>query len=136
MHILRDRGAGILCLIKNERRINVFTNKKINLPIIPMVPKLEPEELFEHGPKMEAWFEALNARKKALENVIGSTIASLYVDPTDTEHFIIVSPCTKGTYKYQLTKFDGVGPVYDCQRDDPEEIANEIPTKYVLADIT
>lgn len=50
-------------MIKNERRINVFTNKKINLPIIPMVPKLEPEELFEHGPKMEAWFEALNARK-------------------------------------------------------------------------
>lgn len=114
----------------------MFINKKVNLPIIPIVPKLRPEELFEHGPKMDAWFEALNARKKAIRDVIDTTIASLYVDSKDPEHFIIVSPCTKGGHKYQLTKFDKLGPVYDCQRDNAEEIANEIPTRYVLADVT
>ena len=40
----------------------------------------------------------------------------------ELKEFVIVSPCTDGVHKYQLTKFDKYGPVYDVRRDDEAEI--------------
>lgn len=53
----------------------------------------------------------------------------------DAEEFVIVSPCTDGVYRYQLTKFDKFGPVYDEKRNDKREIAKGIPNSYVVVEV-
>ena len=73
-------------------------------------------------------------RRMAITNLIEHTAASMYAKDCqkNAEEFIIVSPCTDGIYRYQLTKFDKFGPVYDVRRDDAAEIAKEIPNSYGL----
>lgn len=84
----------------------------------------------------EKWYNLLYQRRMAIVNLIENTAASMYAKncQKNTEDFVIVSPCTDGIYKYQLTKFDKLGPVYDVRRDDAEEIAKEIPNSYGLVE--
>lgn len=105
------------------------------IPRLPVVPKLTPGEIFESKQKAEEWFKAVQARKKMLEVLISKTNATLYLDPHNEKNYIIVSPSTKG-YRFQLTKFDKEGAMYDCQRNNAEDIANEIPLHYILAEIS
>lgn len=89
--------------------------QKDNFPKIPPLPHITGKELFEDDKKAEEWFHALTLRRAALANLIASTQASMYSKDgsPDAEEFVIVSPCTDGVYRYQLTKFDKFGPVYD-----------------------
>lgn len=99
--------------------------QKDNFPKIPPLPHITGKELFEDDKKAEEWFHALTLRRAALANLIASTQASMYSKDgsPDAEEFVIVSPCTDGVYRYQLTKFDKFGPVYDEKRNDEREIA-------------
>lgn len=111
--------------------------QKHNFPQIPPLPHISGKELFEDDKKAEEWFHALAMRRAALADLIASTQASMYSKDgsTDAEEFVIVSPCTDGVYRYQLTKFDKYGPVYDEKRDDEKEIAKGIPNSYVVAEM-
>ena len=75
-------------------------------------------------------------RRIAITNLIENTAASMYTKDCkrDAEEFIIVSSCTDGIYRYQLTKFDKFGPIYDVRRDDAAEIVKEIPNSYGLVE--
>lgn len=110
--------------------------KKKNLPKIPELPDISAKELFRDRDMAKEWFRILQKRKETLKNVISSTSASMYSKSGREESkFIIVSPCTDGIYKYQLTAFDEAGPVYDVRRDNVESLLNEIPHHYKLVDI-
>ena len=103
---------------KNMRKnINAQSGKQQD--ILPL-PHISAKTLFED--------------KQEAENLIENTAASMYTKgcKKNAEEFIIVSPCTDGIYRYQLTKFDKFGPVYDVRRDDAAEIAKEIPNSYGL----
>lgn len=95
---------------------------------------ISAKTLFEDKREAEKWYTLLYQRRIAITNLIKNTAASMYTKDCkrDAEEFIIVSPCTDGIYKYQLTKFDKLGPVYDVRRDDAAEIAKEIPNSYGL----
>ena len=110
--------------------------QKDNFPKIPPLPHITGKELFEDDKKAEEWFHALALRRAALANLIASTQASMYSKDgsPDAEEFVIVSPCTDGVYRYQLTKFDKFGPVYDEKRNDKREIAKGIPNSYVVVE--
>ena len=101
--------------------------------ILPL-PHISAKTLFEDKREAEKWYTLLYQRRIAITNLIKNTAASMYTKDCkrDAEEFIIVSPCTDGIYKYQLTKFDKLGPVYDVRRDDAAEIAKEIPNSYGL----
>lgn len=101
--------------------------------ILPF-PHISAKTLFEDKREAEKWYTLLYQRRIASTNLIKNTAASMYTKDCkrDAEEFIIVSPCTDGIYKYQLTKFDKLGPVYDVRRDDAAEIAKEIPNSYGL----
>ena len=103
--------------------------QKDNFPKIPPLPHITGKELFEDDKKAEEWFHALTLRRAAQ--------ASMYSKDgsPDAEEFVIVSPCTDGVYRYQLTKFDKFGPVYDEKRDDEREIAKGIPNSYVVVEV-
>ena len=88
-----------------------------NLPQVPKLPYISGKTLFEDDEKAKEWFEILQKRKAVLKE------------------FVIVSPCTDGVHKYQLTKFDKYGPVYDVRRDDEAEIVKEIPNSYGVVDV-
>ena len=111
--------------------------QKDNFPKIPPLPHITGKELFEADNKAEEWFNALTLRHAALANLIASTQASMYSKDgsPDAEEFIIVSPCTDGVHRYQLTKFDKYGPMYDEKRDDEKEIAKGIPNSYVVVEV-
>ena len=111
--------------------------QKDNFPKIPPLPHITGKELFEDDKKAEEWFHALTLRRAALANLIASTQASMYSKDgsPDAEEFVIVSPCTDGVYRYQLTKFDKFGPVYDEKRNDEREIAKGIPNSYVVVEV-
>lgn len=101
--------------------------------ILPL-PHISAKTLFEDKREAEKWYTLLYQRRIAITNLIKNTAASMYTKDCkrDAEEFIIVSPCTDGIYKYQLTKFDKLGPVYDVRRDDAAKIAKEIPNSYGL----
>lgn len=101
--------------------------------ILPL-PHISAKTLFEDKREAEKWYTLLYQRRIAITNLIKNTAASMYTKDCkrDAEEFIIVSSCTDGIYKYQLTKFDKLGPVYDVRRDDAAEIAKEIPNSYGL----
>lgn len=101
--------------------------------ILPL-PHISAKTLFEDKREAEKWYTLLYQRRIAITNLIENTAASMYTKDCkrDAEEFIIVSPCTDGIYRYQLTKFDKFGPVYDVRRDDAAEIAKEIPNLYGL----
>lgn len=101
--------------------------------ILPL-PHISAKTLFEDKQEAEKWYTLLYHRRIAITNLIENTAASMYTKDCkrDAEEFIIVSPCTDGIYRYQLTKFDKFGPVYDVRRDDAAEIAKEIPNSYGL----
>lgn len=101
--------------------------------ILPL-PHISAKTLFEDKREAEKWYTLLYQRRIAITNLIKNTAASMYTKDCkrDAKEFIIVSPCTDGIYKYQLTKFDKLGPVYDVRRDDAAEIAKEIPNSYGL----
>lgn len=103
--------------------------------ILPL-PHISAKTLFEDEQEAEKWYNLLYQRRMAIVNLIENTAASMYAKncQKNTEDFVIVSPCTDGIYKYQLTKFDKLGPVYDVRRDDAEEIAKEIPNSYGLVE--
>lgn len=111
--------------------------QKDNFPKIPPLPHITGKEWFEDDKKAEEWFHALALRRAALANLIASTQASMYSKDgsPDAEEFVIVSPCTDGVYRYQLTKFDKFGPVYDEKRNDKREIAKGIPNSYVVVEV-
>lgn len=111
--------------------------QKDNFPKIPPLPHITGKELFEDGKKAEEWFHALTLRRAALANLIALTQASMYSKDgsPDAEEFVIVSPCTDGVYRYQLTKFDKFGPVYDEKRNDEREITKGIPNSYVVVEV-
>lgn len=111
--------------------------QKDNFPKIPPLPHITGKELFEDDKKAEEWFHALTLRRAALANLIALTQASMYSKDgsPDAEEFVIVSPCTDGVYRYQLTKFDKLGPVYDEKRNDEREIAKGIPNSYVVVEV-
>lgn len=117
---------------KNMRKnINAQSGKQQD--ILPL-PHISAKTLFEDKREAEKWYTLLYQRRIAITNLIKNTAASMYTKDCkrDAEEFIIVSPCTDGIYKYQLTKFDKLGPVYDVRRDDAAEIAKEIPNSYGL----
>lgn len=117
---------------KNMRKnINAQSGKQQD--ILPL-PHISAKTLFEDKREAEKWYTLLYQRRIAITNLIKNTAASMYAKDCkrDAEEFIIVSPCTDGIYKYQLTKFDKLGPVYDVRRDDAAEIAKEIPNSYGL----
>ena len=62
-------------------------------------------------------------------------IGNIKKENEELKEFVIVSPCTDGVHKYQLTKFDKYGPVYDVRRDDEAEIVKEIPNSYGVVDV-
>ena len=101
--------------------------------ILPL-PHISAKTLFEDKREAEKWYTLLYQRRIAITNLIKNTAASMYTKDCkrDAEEFIIVSPCTDGIYKYQLTKFDKLGPVCDVRREDAAEIAKEIPNSYGL----
>ena len=101
--------------------------------ILPL-PHISAKTLFEDKQEAEKWYTLLYQRRMAITNLIEHTAASMYAKDCkkNAEEFIIVSPCTDGIYRYQLTKFDKFGPVYDVRRDDAAEIAKEIPNSYGL----
>ena len=117
---------------KNMRKnINAQSGKQQD--ILPL-PHISAKTLFEDKQEAEKWYTLLYQRRIAIVNLIENTAASMYTKgcKKNAEEFIIVSPCTDGIYKYQLTKFDKFGPVYDVRRDDAAEIAKEIPNSYGL----
>lgn len=117
---------------KNMRKnINAQSGKQQD--ILPL-PHISAKTLFEDKREAEKWYTLLYQRRIAITNLIKNTTASMYTKDCkrDAEEFIIVSPCTDGIYRYQLTKFDKLGPVYDVRRDDAAEIAKEIPNSYGL----
>lgn len=117
---------------KNMRKnINAQSGKQQD--ILPL-PHISAKTLFEDKREAEKWYTLLYQRRIAITNLIKNTAASMYTKDCkrDAEEFIIVSPCTDRIYKYQLTKFDKLGPVYDVRRDDAAEIAKEIPNSYGL----
>lgn len=117
---------------KNMRKnINAQSGKQQD--ILPL-PHISAKTLFEDKREAEKWYTLLYQRRIAITNLIKNTAASMYTKDCkrDAEEFIIVSPCTDGIYRYQLTKFDKLGPVYDVRRDDAAEIAKEIPNSYGL----
>ena len=97
--------------------------QKDNFPKIPPLPHITGKELFEDDKKAEEWFHALTLRRAALANLIALTQASMYSKDgsPDAEEFVIVSPCTDSVYRYQLTKFDKFGPVYDEKKMTKEK---------------
>lgn len=117
---------------KNMRK-NINTQSGKQQDILPL-PHISAKTLFEDKREAEKWYTLLYQRRIAITNLIKNTAASMYTKDCkrDAEEFIIVSPCTDGIYKYQLTKFDKLGPVYDVRRDDAAEIAKEIPNSYGL----
>lgn len=111
-----------------------------NLPQIPKLPYISGKTLFEDDEKAREWFEILQKRKIALYELVKNTTASMYArneltESEELKEFVIVSPCTDGVHKYQLTKFDKYGPVYDVRRDDEAEIVKEIPNSYGVVDV-
>lgn len=117
---------------KNMRKnINAQSGKQQD--ILPL-PHISAKILFEDKQEAEKWYTLLYQRCIAIVNLIENTAASMYTKgcKKNAEEFIIVSPCTDGIYRYQLTKFDKFGPVYDVRRDDAAEIAKEIPNSYGL----
>ena len=111
-----------------------------NLPQVPKLPYILGKTLFEDDEKAKEWFEILQKRKAVLCKIVINTTASMYARNELTENeelkeFVIVSPCTDGVHKYQLTKFDKYGPVYDVRRDDEAEIVKEIPNSYGVVDV-
>ena len=114
-----------------RKNINAQSGKQQD--ILPL-PHISAKTLFEDKREAEKWYTLLYQRRIAITNLIKNTAASMYTKDCkrDAEEFIIVSPCTDGIYKYQLTKFDKLGPVYDVRRDDAAEIAKEIPNSYGL----
>lgn len=117
---------------KNMRKnINAQSGKQQD--ILPL-PHISAKTLFEDKQEAEKWYTLLYQRRIAIVNLIENTAASMYTKgcKKNAEEFIIVSPCTDGIYRYQLTKFDKFGPVYDVRRDDAAEIAKEIPNSYGL----
>lgn len=119
---------------KNMRKdINVQSKKQQD---IPPLPHISAKILFEDKQEAEKWYNMLHHRRMAIMNLIEHTAASMYAKDgqKNAEEFIIISPCTDGIYRYQLTKFDKLGPVYDVRRDDAAEIAKEIPNSYGLVE--
>ena len=117
---------------KNMRKnINAQSGKQQD--ILPL-PHISAKILFEDKQEAEKWYTLLYQRRIAIVNLIENTAASMYTKgcKKNAEEFIIVSPCTDGIYRYQLTKFDKFGPVYDVRRDNAAEIAKEIPNSYGL----
>lgn len=112
-------------------------NKAKDLPQIPSLPHISGQTLFKDNKKAEEWFELLHQRQAALMHLISTTQASMYAKAgnENAEEFIIVSPCTDGIYKYQLTKFDKYGPAYDVRRNEEKEIVKEIPNSYDVIDV-
>ena len=111
-----------------------------NLPQVPKLPYISGKTLFEDDEKAKEWCEILQKRKAVLCKLVRNTTASMYARNELTENeelkeFVIVSPCTDGVHKYQLTKFDKYGPVYDVRRDDEAEIVKEIPNSYGVVDV-
>lgn len=111
-----------------------------NLPQVPKLPYISGKTLFEDDEKAKEWFEILQKRKAVLCKLVRNTTASMYARNELTENeelkeFVIVSPCTDGVHKYQLTKFDKYRPVYDVRRDDEAEIVKEIPNSYGVVDV-
>lgn len=102
-----------------------------NLPHIPEVLQITSKELFFDEELAGKWYQSISERKAAIACAIGIYTALKFTDPENPDKFQIVSPSTKG-YKYQITVFDSLGPVYDCQMDDPNRVAEEINEKYVL----
>lgn len=85
-----------------------------NLPQVPKLPYISGKTLFEDDEKAKEWFEILQKRKAVLCKLVKNTTASMYARNELTENeelkeFVIVSPCTDGVHKYQLTKFDKYG---------------------------
>ena len=119
-------------MIKDTRK-DTNTQSEKQQDILPL-PHISAKTLFEDKQEAEKWYTLLYQRRMAITNLIKNTAASMYTKDCkrDAEEFIIVSPCTDGIYKYQLTKFDKLGPVYDVRRDDAAEIAKEIPNSYGL----
>ena len=114
-----------------RKNINAQSGKQQD--ILPL-PHISAKTLFEDKQEAEKWYTLLYQRRIAIVNLIENTAASMYTKgcKKNAEEFIIVSPCTDGIYRYQLTKFDKFGPVYDVRRDDAAEIAKEIPNSYGL----
>lgn len=119
-------------MIKNTRK-DTNTQLEKQQDILPL-PHISAKILFEDKQEAEKWYTLLYQRRIAIVNLIENTAASMYTKgcKKNAEEFIIVSPCTDGIYRYQLTKFDKFGPVYDVRRDDAAEIAKEIPNSYGL----
>lgn len=102
-------------------------------PEIPKLPHMSGKEIFEDKKKAKKWFEILHRRRAALAELISTTSASMYSKSgKEEEEFIIVAPCTNGECRFQMTKFDKYGAVYDAKRNDAKEIAKEIPNSYQL----
>ena len=85
-----------------------------NLPQVPKLPYISGKTLFEDDEKAKEWFEILQKRKAVLCKLVRNTTASMYArneltENEELEEFVIVSPCTDGVHKYQLTKFDKYG---------------------------
>lgn len=119
-------------MIKDTRK-DTNTQSEKQQDILPL-PHISAKTLFENKREAEKWYTLLYQRRMAIVNLIENTAASMYTKgcKKNAEEFIIVSPCTDGIYRYQLTKFDKFGPVYDVRRDDAAEIAKEIPNSYGL----
>lgn len=110
---------------------------KIEISDIPKMPYISGKTLFEDESKAEEWFNLLHNRREMLANLIENSTASMYAKSggADAEEFIIVSPCTDGIYKYQLTKFDKYGAVYDIKRNDVMDIVKDIPGAYGVVEV-
>ena len=119
-------------MIKDTRK-DTNTQSEKQQDILPL-PHISAKTLYENKREAEKWYTLLYQRRMAIVNLIENTAASMYTKgcKKNAEEFIIVSPCTDGIYRYQLTKFDKFGPVYDVRRDDAAEIAKEIPNSYGL----
>lgn len=123
-------------MIKDTRK-DTNTQSEKQQDILPL-PHISAKILFDDKQEAEKWYNLLYNRRMAIMNLIENTTASMYAKDCqkNAEEFIIVSPCTDGIYRYQLTKFDKFGPVYDVRRDDAAEIAKEIPNSYGLVEAT
>lgn len=115
----------------------MIPDKTKDLSQIPSLPHISGKTLFKDDQKAKEWVTLLHQRQAALMHLISTTQASMYAKAgnEDAEEFIIVSPCTDGIYKYQLTKFDKYGPVYDVRRNEEKEIIKAIPNSYNVIDV-
>lgn len=104
------------------------------IPIIPVEIKITPNEIFNDTEKADRWYKSHLERIAAISAAIIKYRALKFSDPDIPERFQIISPSTKG-YRYQITSFDKDGPVYDSQKNDPEEIAKEVNKRYILKEI-